>query len=243
MNNIPNKLTMIRVILIPFFIVFMLWDAVPYGEYIAAAVFILACITDFFDGYLARKYNETTTFGKFMDPLADKLLVCSALICFAADPECVMPAWAVIVIIAREFIISGFRLIAVEKGVVIAANYWGKVKTVVQMVMSIVLILDFSFSGAELLEWILIWAAVVLTVISLLDYIYKNRAVLSDTETRKKDGDIDGNTGTMACQRIDKKKCYDNNCRVMYGRFDLRAHCKRQWSFRRVSPGICNLFQ
>ena len=91
MNNIPNKLTMIRVILIPFFIVFMLWDAVPYGEYIAAAVFILACITDFFDGYLARKYNETTTFGKFMDPLADKLLVCSALICFAADPECVMP--------------------------------------------------------------------------------------------------------------------------------------------------------
>jgi len=83
MNNIPNKLTMIRVILIPFFIVFMLWDAVPYGEYIAAAVFILACITDFFDGYLARKYNETTTFGKFMDPLADKLLVCSALICFA----------------------------------------------------------------------------------------------------------------------------------------------------------------
>lgn len=184
MNNIPNKLTMIRVILIPFFIVFMLWDAVPYGDYIAAAVFILACITDFFDGYLARKYNETTTFGKFMDPLADKLLVCSALICFAADPECVMPAWAVIVIIAREFIISGFRLIAVEKGVVIAANYWGKVKTVVQMLMSIVLILDFSFSGAELLEWILIWTAVVLTVISLLDYIYKNRAVLSDTETR-----------------------------------------------------------
>lgn len=109
MNNIPNKLTMIRVILIPFFIVFMLWDAVPYGEYIAAAVFILACITDFFDGYLARKYNETTTFGKFMVRWADKLLVCSALICFAADPECVMPAWAVIIIIAREFIISGFR--------------------------------------------------------------------------------------------------------------------------------------
>lgn len=184
MNNIPNKLTMIRVILIPFFIVFMLWDAVPYGEYIAAAVFILACITDFFDGYLARKYNETTDLWEIYGSVGRQIACLFALICFAADPECVMPAWAVIVIIAREFIISGFRLIAVEKGVVIAANYWGKVKTVVQMVMSIVLILDFSFSGAELLEWILIWAAVVLTVISLLDYIYKNRAVLSDTETR-----------------------------------------------------------
>ena len=92
MNNIPNKLTMIRVILIPFFIVFMLWDAVPYGEYIAAAVFILACITDFFDGYLARKYNETTTFGKFMDPLADKLLVCSAMICLIQTGQ--LAAWA-----------------------------------------------------------------------------------------------------------------------------------------------------
>ena len=183
--NLPNKLTVLRVIMVPFFVFFMLTDVGgAANKWIALVLFIVASLTDMLDGKSARKYNLVTNFGKFMDPLADKLLVCSALICFAADPECVMPAWAVIVIIAREFIISGFRLIAVEKGVVIAANYWGKVKTVVQMVMSIVLILDFSFSGAELLEWILIWAAVVLTVISLLDYIYKNRAVLSDTETR-----------------------------------------------------------
>ena len=132
--------------------------------------------------YLARKYNETTTFGKFMDPLADKLLVCSALICFAADPNCVMPVWVAIIIIAREFIISGFRLVAVEKGIVIAANYWGKVKTVVQMVMSIVLIFDFSCSYIAVIEWVLVWAAVALTIISLIDYIYKNRIVLSDKE-------------------------------------------------------------
>ena len=182
--SIPNIMGYFRIVLVAVYMV-LFYNSLSGGPYIPVILtIVLSGITDFFDGYLARKYNETTTFGKFMDPLADKLLVCSALICFAADPECVMPAWAVIVIIAREFIISGFRLIAVEKGVVIAANYWGKVKTVVQMVMSIVLILDFSFSGAELLEWILIWAAVVLTVISLLDYIYKNRAVLSDTETR-----------------------------------------------------------
>ena len=182
--SIPNIMGYFRIVLVAVYMV-LFYNSLSGGPYIPVILtIVLSGITDFFDGYLARKYNETTTFGKFMDPLADKLLVCSALICFSADPECVMPAWAVIVIIAREFIISGFRLIAVEKGVVIAANYWGKVKTVVQMVMSIVLILDFSFSGAELLEWILIWAAVVLTVISLLDYIYKNRAVLSDTETR-----------------------------------------------------------
>ena len=172
---------MIRVILIPFFIVFMLWDAVPYGEYIAAAVFILACITDFFDGYLARKYNETTTFGKFMDPLADKLLVCSALICFAADPECVMPAWAVIVIIAREFIISGFRLIAAENGIVIAANYWGKFKTASQMIMIILLILHFD-GIFVILEQIFIWLSLALTIISLITYIWQNRTVLSMQE-------------------------------------------------------------
>ena len=169
---------MIRVILIPFFIVFMLWDAVPYGEYIAAAVFILACITDFFDGYLARKYNETTTFGKFMDPLADKLLVCSALICFAADPECVMPAWAVIVIIAREFIISGFRLVASDNHVVIAASYWGKFKTTFQMIMVILMIANIQ--ALNILTQIVMWIALALTIISLIDYIVKNKNVLFD---------------------------------------------------------------
>ena len=178
--NLPNKLTIFRVILIPFFIVFMLWDAVPYGEYIAAAVFILACITDFFDGYLARKYNETTTFGKFMDPLADKLLVCSALICFAADPECVMQAWAVIVIIAREFIISGFRLVASDNGVVIAASYWGKFKTTFQMLMVIVLILNVQMPFFQILGKILTYAALILTVVSLIDYIVKNKDVLKE---------------------------------------------------------------
>ena len=181
--NTPNKLTVARMILVPFLVLFMLTDlGGEANRYIALAIFVVASVTDWFDGKLARKYNLVTNFGKFMDPLADKLLVCSAMICFIELEK--LPAWFVIIIIGREFIISGFRLIAVEKGVVIAANYWGKVKTVVQMVMSIVLILDFSFSGAEILEWILIWAAVALTVISLLDYIYKNRAVLSDTETR-----------------------------------------------------------
>ena len=178
MNNIPNKLTMIRVILIPFFIVFMLWDAVPYGEYIAAAVFILACITDFFDGYLARKYNETTTFGKFMDPLADKLLVCSALIALVDFDK--VAAWIVIIIIAREFIISGFRLIASDNGIVIAASYWGKFKTNFQMFMIIMLIIDLGTSTAVMIENILIVIATALTIISLVDYLVKNKQVLSE---------------------------------------------------------------
>ena len=149
--NLPNKLTILRVIMIPFFVAALLYDggANQNMRYVAAALFIIASLTDMLDGKIARKYNLVTNFGKFMDPLADKLLVCSALICFAANPDCVMPAWAVIVIIAREFIISGFRLIAAEKGIVIAANYWGKVKTVVQMIMSIVLILDFSFPASN----------------------------------------------------------------------------------------------
>lgn len=178
--NMPNRLTILRVIMIPVLIVFMLWKSCPYSDYIAAAVFILACITDFFDGYIARKYNLVTTFGKFMDPLADKILVCSAMICFVADPECPMPVWVVIVIIAREFIISGFRLVAAEKGIVIAASYWAKVKTTVQMIMAIVLIFNFQHPVFEIIEQILIYAALILTVISLFDYIYKNRSVLND---------------------------------------------------------------
>lgn len=178
--NMPNRLTLLRVIMIPVFIVFMLWEACPYSDYIAATVFILACITDFFDGYIARKYNLVTTFGKFMDPLADKLLVCSAMICFLAQADSPMPAWVVIIIIGREFIISGFRLVAVEKGVVIAASYWAKVKTTVQMIMAIVLIFNFQHPIFTVLEQVLIYAALILTVISLVDYIYKNRSVMSD---------------------------------------------------------------
>lgn len=180
MMNVPNKLTILRVIMIPVLIVFMIWKSFPYSDIIAATVFIIACITDFFDGYIARKCNLVTTFGKFMDPLADKLLVCSAMICFVADPDCPIPVWVVIVIIGREFIISGFRLVAAEKGIVIAASYWAKVKTTVQMIMSIVLIFNFQNPVFEVIEQVLIYAALVLTVISLFDYIYKNRDVLKD---------------------------------------------------------------
>ncbi len=178
--NLPNRLTLLRVCMIPLFVVAMLWQSLPYSNYIAAGLFIAACVTDFFDGYLARKYNLITVFGKFMDPLADKLLVCSALICFLVDENRIMPAWAVIIIISREFIISGFRLVAAERGVTIAASYWGKVKTVVQMIMSILLIFNFSHPVFRILDAIFIVAAVILTVISLVDYIYKNRDVMKE---------------------------------------------------------------
>lgn len=191
--NVPNRLTILRVAMIPAFILFMLWNS-PYSDYLAAAVFIAACVTDFFDGYLARKYNQITTFGKFMDPLADKLLVCSAMICFVADDNCPMPVWIVVVIIAREFIISGFRLVAAEKGVVIAASYWAKVKTAVQMIMSIVLIFNFQHPIFFFIDRILIYSALVLTVVSLIDYIYKNRDVMSDAIG--KDAVQEGNGGS-----------------------------------------------
>ena len=178
--NVPNRLTILRVAMIPLFVIAMLWQQLPYSDYIAGGLFIAACITDFFDGYLARKYNQVTTFGKFMDPLADKLLVCAALICFLADPQTNMPAWVVIIIISREFIISGFRLVAAEQGVTIAASYWGKVKTFVQMAMSIFLVFHFQAEVFRIIESILIYASVILTIISLVDYIYKNRGVMKD---------------------------------------------------------------
>lgn len=179
--NVPNRLTILRVAMIPVFILFMLWDS-PYSDYLSAAVFISACVTDFFDGYLARKYNQVTTFGKFMDPLADKVLVCSAMICFVADNQCPMPVWVVIVIIAREFIISGFRLVAADKGVVIAASNWAKVKTAVQMIMAIVLIINFQHPVFFFIDRILIYSALVLTIVSLADYIYKNRDVMTEVK-------------------------------------------------------------
>ncbi len=175
--NLPNKLTMFRVILIPFFVVFLLApDISENGQYIAVAVFIIASLTDLFDGKIARKYNLVTNFGKFMDPLADKLLVCSALICLVEMDR--LAAWIVIVIIAREFIISGFRLIAAEQQIVIAASYWGKFKTTFQMLMIIVLILDFDNVAFQMLGIILTYVSLALTVISLADYLYKNRDVI-----------------------------------------------------------------
>lgn len=177
--NLPNKLTVLRVIMIPVFLVFLLTDcAGDASKYIAAAVFVLASLTDMLDGRIARKYNLVTNFGKFMDPLADKLLVCSALIAFVELGY--LPAWIVIIIISREFIISGFRLIAADKGVVIAANYWGKFKTTFQMIMTILLILQLDYQYADTVEWIFVYIALALTVISLVDYIYKNIGVMSD---------------------------------------------------------------
>ena len=143
------------------------------------AIFVIASVTDWFDGYLARKNHLVTNFGKFMDPLADKLLVCSAMICLIELER--LPAWIVIVIIAREFIISGFRLIAAENGIVIAANYWGKFKTVSQMIMIILLLLDLG-GAFDILGEIFIWLSLILTVISLITYIWQNRSVLSMQE-------------------------------------------------------------
>lgn len=178
--NLPNKITMIRIILIPFFVFFMLTDFVPYSQYIAAGVFIIASLTDTLDGYLARKYNLVSNFGKFVDPLADKLLVCSALVCFVALPDNPMPAWGVIVIISRDFIISGFRLVASDAGVVIAASWWGKIKTVVQMLMSVLLIVNLDGEIINIVEYVFIYAAILLTVVSLIDYLWKNWKVLDD---------------------------------------------------------------
>ena len=176
--NLPNKLTILRVLMIPVFVVFLLCDNIPYNNIIAVIIFALACITDALDGHIARKYNLISNFGKFMDPLADKLLVCSALICFVAIGQ--IPAWVVIVIVSREFIISGFRLVASDNGVVIAASKWGKLKTISQMIMSILLIVDFNYSAFYVLEQIFIYLSLALTVISLVDYLIKNRGVLSE---------------------------------------------------------------
>lgn len=175
--NLPNKLTTMRVILIPFFVFFMLAPYFEgYGNYIAVAIFIVASLTDMLDGKIARKYNLVTNFGKFMDPLADKLLVCSALICLIELNA--LPAWMVIIIISREFIISGFRLIASDNGVVIAASYWGKFKTTFQMVSVVLLILDIP--ALAFVTTICVWIALVLTIVSLVDYIYKNHKILTE---------------------------------------------------------------
>jgi len=174
--NLPNKLTVLRVLLIPFFVLFLLTDlGGSYGKYYALVIFILASLTDLLDGKIARKYNLVTNFGKFMDPLADKLLVCSAMICLVEMKR--LAAWIVIVIIAREFIISGFRLVASDNGVVIAASYWGKFKTTFQMLMIILLILDLGGVFGTI-ETVVTWIALVLTVISLVDYLLKNKGVL-----------------------------------------------------------------
>lgn len=180
--NLPNKITIFRVFMIPVFLVLILVPSIPYNNILACVVFVVACLSDFLDGYLARKLKLVTNFGKFMDPIADKLLVCSALICFVDLKY--MPSWIVIIIIAREFIINGFRLIASDNGVVIAASYWGKFKTTFQMIACILLILQLPFGWADVAEQIFIYLALAFTVISLVDYLWKNRKVLSEKKEK-----------------------------------------------------------
>lgn len=175
--NLPNKLTILRVILIPFFVVFMLFDITGAADkWIALVIFCVASLTDMLDGKIARKYNLVTNFGKFMDPLADKLLVCTALICLTSMNR--LNVIVVLVIIAREFIIIGFRLVASDNGIVIAASYWGKFKTVSQMALIIVLIMDLG-GVWNVVGTVLTWVALLLTIVSLIDYIAKNKQVLT----------------------------------------------------------------
>ncbi len=199
--NLPNRLTLFRIILVPVFVIFMMVTE-RLGEWnylIALIIFVVASLTDLFDGRIARKRNLITDFGKFMDPLADKLLVCSALICLLSIG--LIPAWALVIIIGREFVISGFRLIAAEHQIVIAAGIWGKLKTVFQMVSVILFLVSLSlnaFIGESLsgtytaMEWfqvivlflalVTFYICVVLTVISMIDYIVKNREVFKQQD-------------------------------------------------------------
>ena len=175
--NLPNKLTVLRVLMVPFFVLFMLTDiGGAANKWIALIIFAVASLTDMLDGKIARARNLVTNFGKFMDPLADKLLVCSAMICMITTGQ--LAAWIVIIIIAREFIISGFRLVAADAGIVIAASYWGKFKTVAQMAMIIVLLADFG-GVFDMIGNILIWVSLILTIVSLVDYVKKNIQVLT----------------------------------------------------------------
>lgn len=173
--NLPNKLTIFRMLLIVPFVVLLLGG---YNDFIALAIFIIASLTDLIDGKIARKYNLVTNFGKFMDPLADKLLVCAALIALIELDR--IPSWVVIIIISREFIISGFRTIAADNGVVIAASYWGKFKTTFQMIMVCLMIANIP--QLQPVTDITMWISLILTVVSLTDYLFKNKDVLKDTK-------------------------------------------------------------
>lgn len=177
--DLANKLTTFRVLCIPIFVVFMLIESIPYNYYLAAIVFIVASITDLFDGKIARKYHLVTNFGKFMDPLADKMLVSAALICLTPK---MIPSWVVIIIISRELFISGFRMLAADQGIVLAAGWWGKFKTAFSMVMIIVLIVNTPLNNSVLyiIGQILIWISLALTIISMIEYVSKNFNVLKN---------------------------------------------------------------
>lgn len=179
--NLPNKLTVLRVILIPFMVAFLLASpGRPAFTWVALLFFVVASLTDLLDGKIARKYNLVTDFGKFMDPLADKMLTISAMICLVDLGR--IPSWIVIIIVAREFIISGFRLIAADNGLVIAANYWGKWKTTFQMIMIILMIMNIP--QLQILTTLSMWIALALTIISLVTYIMQNMEVVKSMNTK-----------------------------------------------------------
>ena len=179
--NLPNKLTVLRVILVPFFVAFLLLSKSSESlKWIALVLFIAASLTDLLDGKIARKYNLVTTFGKFMDPLADKVLTISGMICLIELGR--IHSWIVVIIVAREFIISGFRLIATEHGIVIAANYWGKWKTTFQMIMIILMIVNLP--ALAMVTQIVMWIALALTIISLITYIHQNMDVVRTMEPK-----------------------------------------------------------
>ena len=182
--NLPNKLSMLRICMIPFFVLFALMGAF-WAQCVAVAIYVVACVTDALDGHIARSRNLITNFGKFMDPIADKLLVMSALIVLVSQGR--MPAWVCIVLLAREFLISGFRLVAAETGRVIAAGKLGKLKTVFQMVSTIALLLLVPVQGEGILGKggvifanVLMYIALILTVVSGADYILRNRECIGD---------------------------------------------------------------
>ncbi|HCW52338.1 MAG TPA: CDP-diacylglycerol--glycerol-3-phosphate 3-phosphatidyltransferase [Clostridium sp.] len=192
--KLANKLTVLRIILVPIFLIFISARRIPYSSTIATAIFILASLTDKLDGYIARSRNQITNFGKFMDPLADKLLVSAALISFVELQ--IVPAWASVVIIAREFAVSGLRSIAASQGIVIAASWWGKIKTVVQIIAIILLLLkvnvhDFKYTMDlvnnskfwsdffNIVPSIVLMIAVVITLISGYEYFKKNKDAIA----------------------------------------------------------------
>lgn len=188
--NLANKLTLLRIILVPVFLIFFLVQGIDYGTIIATIIFIVASITDQLDGHIARSRNQITTFGKFMDPLADKLLVTAVFVCLVQID--MIPAWAVIIILSREFAVSGLRSIAASNGLVIAASWWGKIKTVTQMVAIILFLLTvniMSLTNTSLtinylpfFVWaanIVFYIAVIITIVSGVDYFVKNRKVIT----------------------------------------------------------------
>lgn len=174
--NLPNKLTILRVLMVPVFLIFALIPSIPYNFYIALFVFALASITDALDGHIARKNNLITTFGKFLDPLADKVLVMAALLCFVQLG--LVGAVPVIIILAREFMVSALRLVTANEGVVVAAGIWGKLKTAFTMISIVVILLIAGINPANnyYIPQILIWISAALTVISGMQYLmaYKN---------------------------------------------------------------------